>query len=359
MKMPASDQAKGRRLGILRIKDDRHRRAHVCQASNSLVICRGANGPGLYHPAGECMMPKMLKMGAVGADVMVLQGAINLSPSVLPPLLATDGIFGAKTLAGVMAFQRANNLVVDGIAGPLTWEKLLAGRRPAKPASPICGCCEANHPDPLLREALTSFLKNNQNMRQAFSAPQAGSASIGLPSLPSVPKLRRLTTAEQTLISGSYGTSIDFSTVMLSDKTGLGGRAFVVAVPSPFGIGAAQQVVNIGPSFTTHTLIHEMGHVWQSQHHASPTQYMVNAVASQAAAEAANLAMKVSTYSAYGYVPGRPFSEYGAEQLAQQVANGETPIVAHVKSIAKGAIDPDLSLKLPRFEDTAASGVKS
>ena len=35
-----------------------------------------------------------------------------------------DGLFGAKTKAAVQAFQEANSLASDGIAGPLTWSKL-------------------------------------------------------------------------------------------------------------------------------------------------------------------------------------------------------------------------------------------
>ncbi|MBJ8056101.1 peptidoglycan-binding protein [Bacillus cereus] len=35
-----------------------------------------------------------------------------------------DGKFGYKTLEAVRAFQRANNLVVDGIVGPMTWQAL-------------------------------------------------------------------------------------------------------------------------------------------------------------------------------------------------------------------------------------------
>ena len=37
---------------------------------------------------------------------------------------AMDGIFGSKTYAAVVAFQKANGLAVDGIVGPETWAKL-------------------------------------------------------------------------------------------------------------------------------------------------------------------------------------------------------------------------------------------
>lgn len=36
-----------------------------------------------------------------------------------------DGVFGAKTTAGVKAFQKANGLTVDGVIGQNTWRKLL------------------------------------------------------------------------------------------------------------------------------------------------------------------------------------------------------------------------------------------
>ena len=37
---------------------------------------------------------------------------------------SVDKIFGSKTLAAVKAFQKAQNLVVDGVVGPKTWAKL-------------------------------------------------------------------------------------------------------------------------------------------------------------------------------------------------------------------------------------------
>lgn len=39
---------------------------------------------------------------------------------------AVDGLFGPQTAAGVRTFQRLNDLAVDGVVGPLTWERLFS-----------------------------------------------------------------------------------------------------------------------------------------------------------------------------------------------------------------------------------------
>jgi peptidoglycan hydrolase-like protein with peptidoglycan-binding domain len=43
--------------------------------------------------------------------------------------VAADGIFGAKTRAAVVAFQRAHHLSVDGVAGSKTWAALIVTDR--------------------------------------------------------------------------------------------------------------------------------------------------------------------------------------------------------------------------------------
>jgi peptidoglycan hydrolase-like protein with peptidoglycan-binding domain len=35
-----------------------------------------------------------------------------------------DGVFGPRTEAALVAFQRATGLAPDGVAGPLTWSAL-------------------------------------------------------------------------------------------------------------------------------------------------------------------------------------------------------------------------------------------
>ena len=40
--------------------------------------------------------------------------------------LQVDGVFGPKASAAVRGFQQAIGIVVDGIAGPLTWPVLVS-----------------------------------------------------------------------------------------------------------------------------------------------------------------------------------------------------------------------------------------
>lgn len=65
----------------------------------------------------------ILKLGSVGPAVSDLQRALNLLPSVLV-LLGVDGVFGPKTQARVLEFQRLMRLAVDGEVGPETMGKI-------------------------------------------------------------------------------------------------------------------------------------------------------------------------------------------------------------------------------------------
>ena len=69
---------------------------------------------------------------ATGTQPVVYRGSRGDAVRKLQELLnkkgfdcgAVDGIFGSKTYAAVVAFQKANGLSADGIVGPLTWGKL-------------------------------------------------------------------------------------------------------------------------------------------------------------------------------------------------------------------------------------------
>ena len=66
--------------------------------------------------------------GSQGSDVKKLQELLNSKGNYN---LDTDGIFGAKTQAAVKAYQKQNNLAVDGIVGNNTWGALTKASTPA------------------------------------------------------------------------------------------------------------------------------------------------------------------------------------------------------------------------------------
>ncbi len=324
-------------------------------------------------------MMRNLSSGCTGTDVKNLQLALNSQPpSDLPPL-APDGIFGPKTLARVKEYQANNGLAADGIVGPKTFAALSGAG--LKPRSCGCNCCNG--------ESFTAGQAGaTAALFQADRSPagnQFGFAPVGFSSASSLApasggaaapaatgSFRPLDAAQQSTAAGVYGSSLDFSTIFISDKTGLGNRPFTVAVPIQ---GTFVQIMNCGTfSPKTSTLIHELGHVWQSQHHSNKLHYMANAVKSQAAAVAANLSEAITNpfialnkdfpaffpFDAYAYHPSTPFLLLAAEQMAAAIENGEAAIVAHVKSIGKNALDPLCvsALSSPRISDHRLPGVK-
>lgn len=66
-------------------------------------------------------MPPVLRYGANGPAVERVQ--LRLKETGFPPG-RIDGLFGRATEAAVVAFQRADGLLADGVVGPATWCKL-------------------------------------------------------------------------------------------------------------------------------------------------------------------------------------------------------------------------------------------
>lgn len=64
----------------------------------------------------------MLRTGSRGDAVRKLQELLNAKGYTCG---SVDGIFGSKTYAAVLAFQKTNGLAADGIVGSLTWGKLV------------------------------------------------------------------------------------------------------------------------------------------------------------------------------------------------------------------------------------------
>lgn len=65
-----------------------------------------------------------IRQGSRGPDVVSLQRRLN---SLGHDAGAADGIFGRRTASALKSYQRAEGLIVDGIAGPQTWSTLTAG----------------------------------------------------------------------------------------------------------------------------------------------------------------------------------------------------------------------------------------
>lgn len=101
-------------------------------------FARGYNGPnyakGGYHTkiasayrrlSGGSVVSKatgMLRMGSKGARVRELQGLLVRAGHAVK----VDGDFGPATKTAVMSFQRAESIIVDGVAGPETIRRLEA-----------------------------------------------------------------------------------------------------------------------------------------------------------------------------------------------------------------------------------------
>jgi peptidoglycan hydrolase-like protein with peptidoglycan-binding domain len=210
---------------------------------------------------------------------------------------------------------------------------------------------------------------------------------------------RCLTPAEQTFAMGTYAGSLDFTKILIADGLGAQGRPFTVAVPTSIGWHVVMLLGDISRSWVgSGTLIHELAHAWQSQHHGSdPTAYMKNSVECQvraladipiakaaAAADATKIAVASGIFdpvalasigaaaagkessSSYAYVPGKSFGAYAAEQIAQQVedsfnrAGRPTPgILTVIRSVSANAPSADnrTSLGVISFHRKSTPGV--
>jgi hypothetical protein len=165
-------------------------------------------------------------------------------------------------------------------------------------------------------------------------------AKVQLPS-----QARCLDPTEVAFAKGFYAGSLSYDDIYVSDGIGADNRPITIAVP----VGSRWVVVlNMGSNafhtpISVHstsdqqaTLIHELAHAWQSQHHPdNPMKFMWNCAMSQAEAAALTAASNkwvqaggqiggiwlpnVGEADAYSYVTGMPFTKYGGEQIAQQV----------------------------------------
>ncbi len=89
------------------------------------VICVPTTAP--PPPISSC---PTLSIGSRGASVAQLQELLRNAGFDPGPI---DGVFGSKTQAAVISFQRSKNLVPDGIVGIMTWTALGVNCAPTCP----------------------------------------------------------------------------------------------------------------------------------------------------------------------------------------------------------------------------------
>jgi hypothetical protein len=271
--------------------------------------------------------------GSVGAngknltpDVETVQTLLNrVPPNDGGPAapLKVDGLCWQKTTAAIERFQKiaCGFKWPDRLIAPKqkTWIQLDKYDQPATPPPPEdlpkCGTYQPG---------LTSSL-----------APGGTSNSFFVGKYLPVP----LDAWQRSVATSVFGTSLDLDAILVVYRTPPGAKGLCLVGP------LHGQNTLILSSSVKELLIHELTHVWQSQHHSVPGKYMWNSIESQKLADARG-------ESAYWYVKGSPFGENAAEQIADQVENGEPLIVSHIRSRAVRFKDPlniD-SLKTPRSQ---------
>jgi hypothetical protein len=293
-------------------------------------------------------------------DVTTVQRLLNRVPAASggpSPPLAVDGICGPKTLKAIRRFQKdgCGFQWPDGRISPnkRTWNALVKYDEPVSPSRPgqrKCGLLPGARLSFVDRQAAPAQLAKSAGFMPTGSqkslAPIITGPSPGVLAryAPRPPSKSQLAVGKRI-----FGWSLDYGAILVVMAAPPGGALGVCLL----GPGAGQNTIILSnPS--DGLLIHELTHVWQSQHFPqNPAQYMANSLASQAKAA-------LLGEDEYAYVPGKWFGAYAAEQIAEQVEDGEAPIRAHVRLPPMRLLDPFnvASLTIPRCEDPKRPGVK-
>lgn len=122
-----------------------------------------------------------VRLGSRGPAVALLQQKLNAKGYHL----ATDGIFGPKTQAAVLSFQRARGLAVDGIVGPKTWGALgVSGGTPVNPPPPGGGQRVTGYINGRPVNITVASIGNGKTLRTdaaaSFNRMKAAAASAGV-----------------------------------------------------------------------------------------------------------------------------------------------------------------------------------
>lgn len=117
--------ARGARLAVDGVFGSRTRAAVV-----AFQRSRGLPATGVVTQSTWLRLIITVRQGSTGPAVRAVQDQINFRNLRNGRTLVVDGIFGPRTKAAVIAFQRGMALevrgfLVDGIVGPMTWQALV------------------------------------------------------------------------------------------------------------------------------------------------------------------------------------------------------------------------------------------
>jgi peptidoglycan hydrolase-like protein with peptidoglycan-binding domain len=92
--------------------------------------CEGEGGGGgtTPPPAIPPYPGSIIRQGTSGESVRLIQQAINRLAPFYPGrlwIIAEDGNFEAMTRDAIFSFQSIFGLTIDGLVGPITWDRLM------------------------------------------------------------------------------------------------------------------------------------------------------------------------------------------------------------------------------------------
>lgn len=118
--------ARGHRVAVDGSYGDQTKAAvRAFQSRNGLTV------DGVAGPRTQAKLVAVVKYGSGGSTVKAAQTLLNAAGANI----GTDGAFGPRTKAAVLAFQKARGLTQDGVVGPQTWAALF-GTKVEGPVTP-------------------------------------------------------------------------------------------------------------------------------------------------------------------------------------------------------------------------------
>ena len=139
---------------------------------------------------GPAAAAPMLATGSSGPAVVRLQQALAAAGFSV----STDGVFGPRTRAAVIAFQASRGLAADGIVGPKTWSAL-HGSTPAPPGAGRAGLTATGEmelvtPGPAMEKAgsggagtAEATLPESESWKKEGAEPEAKLPEAALPEI--------------------------------------------------------------------------------------------------------------------------------------------------------------------------------